>query len=60
VFIGTGQFYVACALGDLGTNAYQALIQFAIMDVFLAHDRGTMLAFYLRVSSRKETLNNGI
>lgn len=47
VFTGTGQWYGACALGGLGTSAYQALIQLTIMDVFFAHERGTMLAFYL-------------
>ncbi|RDW79869.1 hypothetical protein BP6252_04507 [Coleophoma cylindrospora] len=47
VFYGTGQWYGSCALGGLGTSAYQALIQLTIMDIFFAHERGTMLAVYV-------------
>lgn len=47
VFTGTAQWYGNCLLGGFGTSAYQALIQLTIMDVFFAHERGTMLAVYV-------------
>ncbi|KAG2417260.1 hypothetical protein HFD88_008479 [Aspergillus terreus] len=44
---GTGQYYTMTTINGIGTAAYQALIQLTIFDMFFAHERGRMLAFYI-------------
>ncbi|RAO67986.1 uncharacterized protein BHQ10_003998 [Talaromyces amestolkiae] len=46
-FYGTAQWYLNCAVGGLGTSAYEAIIQLTVFDIFFAHQRGTALAFYI-------------
>ncbi|KAI1629195.1 putative MFS transporter [Exophiala viscosa] len=44
---GTVQWYLNNAFGGIGTSAYEAIIQLTVFDMFFAHQRGTMLAFYV-------------
>ncbi|KAJ5288986.1 hypothetical protein N7478_002016 [Penicillium angulare] len=47
LYHGVAQYFISSALQGMGTAAYQALIQLTIFDVFFAHERGRMVAFYI-------------